>query len=80
MPTQQKMPAYIGTKIICAVPLDEFEFAARKDERTGLDHHDISGGRPGYLVVYPDGYESWSPKEVFEKAYRLVSDDERRIV
>ncbi len=27
-------------------------------------------GRPGYRVKYPDGYESWSPKEVFEKAYR----------
>lgn len=23
----------------------------------------------GYRVRYPDGYESWSPKEVFEKAY-----------
>ena len=28
----------------------------------------------GYLVVYaPDGYESWSPKEVFENAYREVT-------
>ena len=24
----------------------------------------------GYKVVYEDGYESWSPKEVFEKAYK----------
>jgi hypothetical protein len=24
----------------------------------------------GYKVKYEDGYESWSPKEVFEKAYR----------
>ena len=28
-------------------------------------------GREGYKVVYaPDGYESWSPKEAFEEAYR----------
>ncbi len=27
-------------------------------------------GRPGYKVKYPDGYVSWSPKDVFEKAYR----------
>lgn len=28
-------------------------------------------GREGYKVVYaPDGYESWSPKGVFEEAYR----------
>lgn len=26
--------------------------------------------RAGYKVKYPDGYESWSPKDVFEKAYR----------
>ena len=26
----------------------------------------------GYFVKYEDGYTSWSPKEVFEKAYRPV--------
>lgn len=26
-------------------------------------------GRPGYAVKYEDGYVSWSPKDVFEKAY-----------
>jgi len=26
----------------------------------------------GYNVVYPDGYTSWSPKDVFEEAYRLT--------
>lgn len=28
---------------------------------------------PGYKVRYPDGYESWSPQDVFEKAYRPMS-------
>ena len=27
-------------------------------------------GKPGYGVKYEDGYTSWSPKEVFEDAYR----------
>lgn len=27
-------------------------------------------GRKGYQVVYQDGYVSWSPKEVFESAYK----------
>lgn len=32
--------------------------------------------RQGYKVVYPDGYVSWSPKEVFEAAYHeLISND-----
>lgn len=26
-------------------------------------------GKPGYAVKYPDGYQSWSPKEAFESAY-----------
>lgn len=27
-------------------------------------------GRTGYKVLYTDGYESWSPSEAFEDAYR----------
>lgn len=26
-------------------------------------------GQEGYGVTYPDGYQSWSPKDVFERAY-----------
>ena len=26
----------------------------------------------GYFVKYDDGYESWSPAEVFEKGYSLI--------
>ena len=29
-------------------------------------------GQEGYKVIYDNGYESWSPKDVFEKAYREV--------
>lgn len=31
-------------------------------------------GKAGYKVVYDDGYESWSPKEAFEKAYFETTD------
>lgn len=27
-------------------------------------------GKAGYKVVYKDGYESWSPADAFEEAYR----------
>lgn len=30
-------------------------------------------GEPGYKVRYADGYESWSPEDVFEAAYRPTS-------
>lgn len=33
--------------------------------------------KEGYRVVYPNGYESWSPKDVFEKAYlELITNPE----
>lgn len=53
------MKTYIGTKIVQAEPCE-----AKKD------YGSHKAGDPGYKVVYPDGYESWSPKEVFEEAYR----------
>lgn len=37
-------------------------------------------GKPGYTVLYPDGYASWSPKATFEAAYRLISHHERQII
>lgn len=30
----------------------------------------MKDGKEGYKVVYADGYESWSPKDVFEEAYK----------
>lgn len=32
----------------------------------------VKDGKEGYKVVYPDGYVSWSPKDVFEEAYRRI--------
>jgi hypothetical protein len=34
----------------------------------------------GYLVYYPDGYTSWSPKSVFEQAYREISESEKALI
>ena len=48
-----------GTKIIEAEPCK-----AWKDTKLH------KAGEDGYKVRYPDGYESWSPKGVFEEAYR----------
>lgn len=33
---------------------------------------------PGYKVVYENGYGSWSPKDVFEKAYLKVTPNPNR--
>jgi len=31
-------------------------------------------GQPGYAVKYPDGYISWSPKDVFEQTYLPIGN------
>ena len=62
------MQKYIGTKIIEAVP------AIRKGGKVYEEGKPIPKSmdptEDGYKVRYPDGYESWSPKGVFEEAYR----------
>ena len=60
------MKQYIGTKTIQAAPMT-------RDEAEAMWGRSIGGERTGdgYLVTYPDGYESWSPKDVFEAAYRV---------
>ena len=62
------MQKYIGTKIIEAVP------AIRKGGKVYEEGWPIPKSmdptEEGYKVLYPDGYESWSPKDVFEEAYR----------
>lgn len=37
-------------------------------------------GLPGYHVVYEDGYESWSPKDVFERAYFAIERPDKLTV
>ena len=69
---------YIGTKIIAAEPMSEAAFLSAKLPLGGgliMDHPD----REGYRVRYEDGYISWSPKEVFERCYREVSEHERSL-
>ena len=36
--------------------------------------------KEGYVVRYPDGYQSWSPKEVFEDAYLPMGESNDNLV
>lgn len=38
------------------------------------------GSQPGFKIFYPDGYISWSPKAVFEQAYREVTQSEKSLM
>lgn len=62
------MKNYIGVKIVKAEPATKAEFLTSVKESQQIPEG--SDTEEGYIVMYPDGYVSWSPKEVFEKAYR----------
>ncbi|MCV5579381.1 DUF2829 domain-containing protein, partial [Escherichia coli] len=74
------MTQHIGVKLINAFPMPRQEY---NDFRGWQLPAGENGEDEGYLVEYLDGgkpntdrfdgYVSWSPKEVFEKAYRPVS-------
>lgn len=63
---------YLGTKLVQAEPMTRgyFTVMEKGGETPKENYHD-----EGYKVVYPDGYVSWSPKEVFEKAYMQFGDN-----
>ena len=66
------MQQYIGTKIIKTWPARRCTFIGGKVVYACLDEIVPAGCKieEGYRVEYADGYLSWSPKDVFEEAYR----------
>ena len=63
------MKKYKGTKVVSAEPMNEYDAVQKGIARLNVDNHEW---RDGYRVVYEDGYESWSPKNVFEEAYKCA--------
>lgn len=72
------MNKYLGVKLIEAKPMNRSDY---NDYRGWELPEDENGEDEGYLVEYTDGgksnhpkhkgYISWSPKDVFDKAYRV---------
>lgn len=71
---------YIGTKMVKAEPMAKSAAVAKGWARSSEENEDV----PGYHVQYtnPDGstYDSWSPKEVFEKSYQVAEDFKDRLI
>jgi len=75
------MKTYIGTKVLRATPMNRLEY---NNVRGWTLPADENGADEGYLVEYTDGgkpntpthagYVSWSPKDVFERAYVECAD------
>ncbi|MGH1461241.1 MAG: DUF2829 domain-containing protein [Neptuniibacter sp.] len=74
------MSLHIGTKLINAVPMTRLEYTEFRGWTLPVDENPNDAG---YLVEYLDGgtantkeysgYVSWSPKDVFDKAYNHVT-------
>jgi len=79
---KEKMQTYIGTKIIKAEPMTRLAYNQYRGWELPADEN---GDDEGFLVEYVDGgkanvpgragYVSWSPKDVFERAYREFDGD-----
>lgn len=73
------MHSYIGTKRVNAKPMNRGEYHALRGWESAYDEDPAD---EGFLVEYQDGgkanhpdfagYISWSPKDIFERAYKLL--------
>jgi hypothetical protein len=80
------MTSYIGTKQINAKPMNRLDYNVFRGWELPADEN---GADDGYLVEYADGgqanteeysgYVSWSPKDVFERAYKPNNTFEDRL-
>ncbi|HDZ13601.1 hypothetical protein LCGC14_0937990 [marine sediment metagenome] len=74
------MESFIGVKIINAEAMDEktfyenFRGAPRNDGPTSSGFHVVYANPSG------EDYHSWSPLDVFEHAYRRVTDGEIKLI
>ena len=66
----QEIKQYTGTKTIKAMPMTMGEAYERKFLKEGVKPSECETYKAGYLVEYEDGYQSWSPAEPFEQAYK----------
>lgn len=58
------MDKYIGCKMIEAEPINLGDYNTLRGWTVPADENPADDG---YMVIYPDGYRSWSPKDQFEK-------------
>ena len=66
------MKTYIGTKQIEAKPMTMGEAYEKDLLQAGRVPNEFEKDNQGYHVKYQDGYESWSPAEQFEQAYKVA--------
>lgn len=74
------MKKYIGTKQIEAEPMTMGEAYEKNLLQAGRVPNESEKTKAGYHVKYEGGYESWSPAEPFDKAYKVADTPLDRMV
>lgn len=72
------MKKYLGTKLVTAKPMTRQEAEMYLGKLIKPAKREYSD--EGYLVRYEDGYQSWSPKAVFDKAYKPADNFLDRLI
>ena len=70
------MKTYIGVEIVQAKPVFKIKgvtYSVDGPVPRSMDRQE------GYEVIYPDGYVSYSPKHVFEKAYTEITGEDNKV-
>jgi hypothetical protein len=81
LPLGSETKTYVGTKVVHGTPMSRGEYNGLRGWTVSADENPDDAG---YLVEYTDGgasnvvgfagYLSWSPKEVFERAYTVSGE------
>lgn len=67
---KEEMKQYTGTKTVKAMLMTMGEAYEHKLLKEGVKPSERETYKAGYLIEYEDGYQSWSPAETFEQAYK----------
>lgn len=71
------MEKFVGIKLVEAESMNALEASKRGYYRGNPASDDELNEMQGYHVHYTDNdYHSWSPKNVFEKSYKQIADDD----
>lgn len=86
MKNTTNMQPFIGTKQVMAIPMNRYDYNELRGWKLPVNE---DGSDEGYLVEYMDGgqanhpdfagYISWSPRAVFDNAYKPNGSFEQRL-
>lgn len=66
------MKRYLGKKEVLASSMSMGDAYDKGLLQSGLESSRVERNKQGYLVEYSNGYQSWSPKDVFDNSYKAI--------